>query len=201
MSTPWRSEVKRTGKLKIHNLAGAWSADVEKAILKFKSLGFPVELISEREAKNANIVVKLSAAADSHDFDSKDYESVKVKTAADFRPDHPHGSTVAVFAEQYEEVLFAVIFLPGKLEQPSDGLKEVVIIHEFIHASGMVSKEKDRQKNSKLTHDHDGIMYDIMITSGNGAIEGNRPKGKKAMPPIRVGGKTRSEIKSAWSNE
>ena len=198
MSTPWRFEVKRTGTLKIHNLAGAWSADVEKAIVKFKSLALPVKLESEREAMNANVVVKLADGPASHDFESKDYDSAKVKTAADFRPDYPHGSTVAVFAEQYEEVLFAVIFLPGKLEKPSAGMKEVVIIHEFIHAAGMVSKEKDKQKNSKLTHDHEGIMYDIMITSGNGLIEGNRPKGKKAMPPIRVGGKTRSEIKSAW---
>ena len=201
MSVPWSYDVRKTGILKIHNLAGAWLADVEKAVSKFKSLGFPVELKSEQNDKDANVVIKLSSGADSHPFNSKYYEGVTVKTGSDFRADAPHGSTVAVFAAEHDEILFAVIFLPGLLANPSAGMKEVVITHEFIHACGMVSKEKDKQKNKKLTHDHEGIMYDIMITSGGGLIEGNKPKGKKAMPPIRVGGKTRNEIKSAWSKD
>ena len=201
MSVPWSYKVRNTGKLYVHNLAGAWSADVEKAITKFKSLGFPVELKSEKNEMDANVVIKLASGPDKHPFNSRDYESVTVKTGSDFRPDAPHGSTVAVFAAEHDEVLFAVIFLPGKLDKPSAEMKEVVITHEFIHACGMVSKEKDKQKNKQLTHDHEGIMYDIMITSGRGLIEGNRPKGKKPMPPIRVGGKTRNEIKSAWSKD
>lgn len=199
MSVPWRYEVKKTGKLKIHNLAGAWSADVQKAISKFKSLAFPVELIPAPKETEANVVIKLATGPDSHDFKSTDYEDVKVKTGADFRPDAPHGSTVAVFAQQTDEILFAVIFLPGNLSNPSAEMKEVVIIHEFIHACGMVSKEKDRHKNKQLTHDNEGIMYDIMVAAGRGLIEGNKPKGKKPMPPIRVGGKTRKEIKAAWT--
>lgn len=199
MSVPWKSSVKSTGKLRVFNSAGAWSADVDKAVAKFKTLGFPVELVPESNEKSANVVVRLASGPDSYQFDSPDFDSIKLKTAADFRPDAPHGSTVPVFPEQYGEILFAVIFLPGMLTQPSAGLKEVVIIHELIHAAGMVSKEKDKQKNKKESHDNDGIMYDIMTTAGGGLIEGTMPKGKKPMPPIRIGSKTRSEIKSAWN--
>ena len=65
--------------------------------------------------------------------------------------------------------------------------KEVIVVHEFIHAAGMDE------------HDDRGIMFPQMGESGDGLIEYLHDKGSKAMPPIRVGGQTACIMNMLWS--
>jgi hypothetical protein len=199
MPTPWLDKVKQTKKLLVYNDAGAWKTSVEKAIKTFNKLGFPVTLELTTEIDSANIFIKLSMGPDSHTFKSRFYGDPEVSTRKKFNPEWPHGDTPLVVDPDRSAVAFAATFLPGKLMNPSEGLKEVVIVHEFIHGCGLDGGIGGGKTDGTQDHDSEGIMYDIMIPDGGGLIEGTRPKGVKAMPPIRVGVKTRHKIKSIWT--
>ena len=199
MPTPWLKKIRDTGKLTVYNGGAEWKTAIEKAIATFNSLGFPVTLAAESNIDSANIVVKLAKGADKHTFKSSYYGDPTVKTSAKFNPAFPHGDTRVVVDPDRNEVVFAVTFLPGKIERPSDGLKEVVVVHEFIHGCGLDGgRGPGKKADSGQDHDTEGIMYDVMRTTLDGLIEGNNKDEKKSMPPIRVGGKTRSNIVSIW---
>jgi len=199
MPTPWLDKVKQTKKLLIYNDAGAWSTSVEKAIKTFNSLGFPVTLATETDVNAANIVIKLSMGPDNHTFKSRFYGDPDVSTSKKFNPEWPHGDTRTVVDPDRSAVAFAATFLPGKLKNASEGLKEVVIVHELIHGCGLDGGIGGGKTDGTQDHDTEGVMYDVMATDGNGLIEGTRPKGVRAMPPIRVGVKTRRKIKAIWT--
>jgi hypothetical protein len=65
--------------------------------------------------------------------------------------------------------------------------KEVIVVHELIHAAGM-DEHYDR-----------GIMFANMGESGDGLIEYLHGKSSKTMPQIRVGGQTACNMKMLWS--
>ena len=201
MPTPWLDKVKQTKKLLIYNDAGAWKSAVEKAIKTFNSLGFPVTLVDETDVDKANIYVKLAMGPDSHTFKSRFYGDPDVSTSRKFNPEWPHGDTRLVVDPDRSAVAFAATFLPGKLNNPSEGLKEVVIIHEFIHGCGLDGGIGGGKTDGTQDHDSAGIMYDIMVPDGNGLIEGSKPSGVAAMPPIRVGGRTICKLKSIWTDD
>jgi hypothetical protein len=104
-----------------------------------------------------------------------------------FKFDQFHGLTITLTDTRLNAIFFAVIFLPGKLPKPAKGQKEVMIVHEFIHACGVPEHE---------TTPDGGIMYDIMVPSNGGLQEGS--KQAKPMPPIRVGPRTLSRVESVW---
>jgi len=199
MPTPWLKRIQEGGQLTVFNKGGTWAHSVGKALATFNSLGFPVKRVSEKEEKKANIVAKVSQGPDSYD-----YYGNTAKTPSGFTADGLHGATSTLTEvndrKKTFEIIFAAIFLPGKA-QATDGQREAVVVHEFIHACGLDGGMPDGRKNKKQDHDSEGIMYDIMVTSGNGLLEGTRPKGVKPMPPIRVGGQTRCKIQMIWGSE
>lgn len=200
MPTPWSKKVRKSKSISVFNNAGAWKAAVEKGIKTFNSLSFPVTFTLAEDEKTANIVIKLSTGPDSYDFKSSFYGDVKIKTGPKFKPEFPHGDTRGVVDPDRNEVVFAVTFLPGKIKEPPDGVKEVVVVHELIHGCGVDGGIGGGKQDAGQDHDSEGIMYDIMIPDGNGLIEGTKPKGVKAMPPIRIGAKTRKNIMSIWGD-
>ena len=63
MPTPWLKRIRKTGQLTVFNNAGAWSAAVDSAMTTFNNLAVGVKLVSEKEEKSANIVVRLPATS------------------------------------------------------------------------------------------------------------------------------------------
>src|SRR5215471_1372327 len=88
MPTPWLKRIRESGQLTVFNKSGTWVHAVEKALATFNLLNFPVKLVSEKEEKKANIVVKLSNGPDSYDYDGS-----TAKTPTGFRADGLHGAT------------------------------------------------------------------------------------------------------------
>jgi hypothetical protein len=200
MPTPWFKRFRASGQLSVFNKGGAWSAATDKAMATFNSLGFPVKLVAAEDEEHALIVVKLAMGADSVTNWGK-----KVTTGPNFDPTKFHGSTRPL-TEIHErkktyEIIFAAIFLPGRVT-PTEAQKEVVVVHEFIHACGLDGGQPDGSKDEiGQDHDSEGIMFAQMKEDGSGLIEYLHDKGAKAMPPIRVGGKTRCKIQSIWGSE
>ncbi|MGH9820191.1 MAG: hypothetical protein ACRD43_08465, partial [Pyrinomonadaceae bacterium] len=176
MPTPWFRRAKASGQLTVVNKAGAWSTAVNKALATFNGLGFPVTLVAGTDEKNANIVVKLSMGPDSATSWGQ-----TASTGSDFDPKKLHGLTVPL-TETHErprktfEIIFAAIFLPGKADATA-GQREVIAVHEFIHACGLDGGMPDGSKNKNQDHDSEGIMYDIMVPQGDGLIEASKPQG------------------------
>jgi hypothetical protein len=185
MPTSWLARIKKTGQLTVFNKAGTWADSVNAAMRTFNSLPFSVQLVAEKKETSANIVVLLATGPQQYMRDG-----VTIQTNASFKLDYLHGQTSTLTDERTREIYFAAIFLPGKVPKPAKGHKEVIIVHEFIHACGVPEHEK--------TPDG-GIMYDIMTTS-NGGLKEATPKGK-AMPPIRVGPQTLCRVQSVWGAE
>jgi hypothetical protein len=119
------------------------------------------------------------------------YYGDTAETQQDFVADRLHGQT-STFADQREpkEIFFAVIFLPGKLAKATKSQKEMVVVHELIHACGL-----------NEWHDTVGLMFADMQEQGNGLLEYSPEKGAKPMPPIRLGSKTVCKVKMLWSGE
>lgn len=139
--------------------------------------------------KEANIVIILASGADQYN-----YYGDLVTTKVDFKSDKLHGSTNSLVDKKRTEIFFSAIFLPGNAKDVTDKQKEVVVIHEFIHACGMASLNK----NSSEDHDSEGIMFDSMAKEGDGLIEFLHEKDTKPMPPIRCGTKTVGVMQWLW---
>jgi hypothetical protein len=196
MPTPWLKRIRETGQLKVFNKAGAWSHAVDKALSTFNTLSFPVKLVAEtKEERSADIVVILSATG------KETYKHYGDEVTVDFPADLLHGKTKTLADHKPLQVFFAAIFLPGKVKDVTNDQKLAMTVHEFIHACGLDGGQGDGTYNRNQDHDSEGIMYDIMSIEGAGIIENSRPKGAKAMPPIRVGGKTRCRIQSIWGSD
>lgn len=191
MSTsPWIKSIRETKQLKVFNKATPWAAPVSAALRSFNNLALGVTVVAENEEKSANIVLVLGQnSALEYKYHNSYYGEVNVKPKPGFKADSLHGRANTLKDADSKEVFFAVIFLPGKLKKATDAQKEVVIVHELIHACGFEE------------HDSVGIMYPQMMEQDGGLIEYLHEKGDKPMPPIRVGSKTRCTVKLLWSGE
>ena len=179
MPTPWLKRIRETGQLTVFNKGGVWSDSVQAAVATFNTLPFDVELVATKDEKSANVVVILANGPQQYVR-----EGNTIQPGAGFRFDQFTGDTVTLKDERLNAIFFAAIFLPGKLAKPTQGQKQVMIVHEFIHACGVPE------------HEGTGIMYDVMVTSNGGLQEGD--KQGAPMPPIRVGPKTLSRVESVW---
>ena len=117
------------------------------------------------------------------------YYGDSAETGQDFVANKLHGQT-STFQDDKGEIFFAVIFLPGKLTKATKGQKEMVVVHEMIHACGL-----------NKWHDSAGLMFPQMKEEGDGLLEYLPEKGVKPMPPIRLGSKTICKVKLLWTGE
>ena len=177
---PWIDSIKDSGQLLVFNKAPSWADGFHAAMLDFNQLGLGVKLVEAKEEKAANVVVLVSSGPGQYD-----YQGDIASTDGDFKPDRLHGQTAALAHDELKDRFFAAIFLPGKVKGTKKQ-REVIIVHEFIHAAGMVD------------HDSVGIMFPQMKESSDSLIEYLPDKGAKAMPPIRVGSKTAKIVKDLW---
>lgn len=179
--------VKKEGKLKVYNGAAAWATAYSAAWKSFNALALGAELVDVTEEKEAHVVVILANGP----MQKNHYGDV-AKTNDNFTADKLHGDT-STLVDKRDEIFFAAVFLPGKVKKLTDKQKEVILVHEFIHAAGLNGYNDPRKG-----HDSEGIMFDSWAIDGDGLIEYLHDKNAKAMPPFRVGGKTRCEMQRLW---
>jgi len=191
MAIPWERVVKRSGKLRVHNKAGAWSAAVTSAITTFNTLGFPVQLVNEPNESSAEIVVMLSNGSSTY---SHPLAEIKVT----FEAEKLHGKAKTLWDPDKKEIRFAAVFLPGKVMNLTARQKEVITVHEFIHAAGLNGIKADGSKDPNDDHDSQGIMFPSMQLVNGGVLEYMPDKGAQPMTPIRVGAQTRTKINAVW---
>ena len=116
------------------------------------------------------------------------YYGDTAQTSSKFKADGLHGQASTLHDAKSKEIFFAVVFLPGKVKKATNGQKEVIVVHELIHACGLDE-----------WHDSVGIMFAQMAEEGGGLIEYLHDKGAKPMPPIRVGSQTVCKVKMLWA--
>jgi len=186
MPQEWLKRIKKTGQLTAFNKATAWSVPVAAAIKTFNSLGFGVTIVAEKEEKATNIVL-LFANGPGENYK---YHGDTATTDSDFIGDALHGQSTTFTDPKLGVIFFAAVFLPGKIKKATDGQKEMIVVHEFIHSAGL---------NDRDCHDSAGIMFSPMKEDGGGLIEYIPDKGVKPMPPIRVGAQTMCKMKMLWA--
>lgn len=198
MPTKWNRGVRETGKLKVFNKGGGWSAAVDAAIGSFNNLGLGVQLEKESSEDSANVVVTLSNGSETYSRGTYSY-------TVNFPAEKLHGKawTVATAARRGRdvEIDFAVVFLPGRVPNPTPKQKEVIVVHELIHASGLNGGLPNGSDAPNKDHDSEGIMYPYMEVAGDGLIEQLHERDTRPMSPIRVGVKTRCKMRMLWTNE
>jgi hypothetical protein len=180
MSNEWFGRFRDGRELPYVNKATTWKAPVEAAIVSFNRLSLGVRLVPAKEEKDALIAFVLANGPTKYPFPGGVAE-----TKPDFKPDGLHGQTAAQI-DKRNKIYFAAVFLPGKVDKTTKEQREMVVVHEIIHACGMDE------------HDTEGIMYDKFRDAGSGLIELEHPEGAKGMPPIRVGGMTSSIMRKLW---
>ncbi len=188
MATPWKKNVRNSSKLKVFNMAGDWKQVVERSIGSFNSLGLGVKLESVGEEGQADIVVKLSDNVGTHTFDDRYYGTVTVKAV--FDASAAHGKTKALIDPDRNVMVKAAVFLPMKLKDASDAVREIVTVHEFIHAAGL-SDDKDHDKGS-------GVFYSPMEFSNGKLKEWGLGDKAVEMPPIKIGTETVCKLNMLW---
>ncbi len=202
MPTPWNSRVRSKGELAVFNQAKSWSGAVDAAIKTFNNLPFRVKLVTAKDEGSANIVVVVATGPSTYPWPgNSQLEGFTVKTKATFKPDILHGQTSTLADPRVNELAFAAVFLPGMITNVTTRQKEVVVVHEFIHASGLDGGTGGGKQDPNQDHEIVGIMNGQMKESGNGLIEYLPEKGAKAMPPIRVGPKTLCRMQQIWTDE
>ena len=184
MPNQWLKRIRETGQLTVFNKATAWAVPIAAAIKSFNNLSLGVKVVAEKAEKAANIVLVLANGPG----EKYTYYGDTTQTAADFTGDILHGETRTLVDQKRNEIFFAAVFLPGKLKKVTNGQKEVVIIHELIHAAGLND-----------WHDSVGIMFATMKEEHGGLIEYLHDEGAKPMPPIRVGTQTLCKMKMLWT--
>jgi hypothetical protein len=180
MPTPWLERIRDAGQLKVFNKAANWADAVHGAITLFNTLPFNVQMVAEKQEKSANVVLLLASGAQQYK-----YYGDTVGTDSSFKGDTLHGDTQTLIDEKKNEIFFAAVFLPGKAK-PTKGQKEVVLVHELIHACGVQE------------HESIGIMFAQMKEADGGLIEYLPDKDAKPMPPIRVGPQTLCRMQTVW---
>lgn len=192
MPTKWFKRYRETGQLTVFHKSSAWSPAFKSALATFNTLNFGVKLVEEKEEKSANIVVLLSMGGDSYPYENRTLK-------ADFPADQMHGRARTLVDAKRWEIYFAVVFLPGKVQNVSARQKEVIIVHELIHAAGLNGLFSGGTEDPKGDHDEVGIMYPKMMIEGDGLIEMLHDKGAQAMTPIRVGTQTLCKMRMLWA--
>jgi hypothetical protein len=195
MAIQWNRGVRETGQLKVYNMGGGWSAAVTAAIGSFNNLGFGVRLVAVKDKSEANIVVMLSDGSDSYPWGDR-------TITVNFHADKLHGRARTVASGgRTVEIDFAVVFLPGKVRSPTPKQKEVLVVHELIHASGLNGITPEGAELADGDHDLVGIMSGQMVQHGDGLIEMLPEKDARPMTPIRVGGATMCKMRMLWKAE
>lgn len=192
MPTKWMKWMREERQLKVHNMGGSWSAAVNQGIATFNSLGFGVKLVPEKERSSAQIVVKLSNGSETF---VQNGDSIVV----DFPADKMHGRAHTLHHPKRKEIYFAGVFLPGKVQNVTPKQKEVMVVHELIHACGLDGELPGGGKDPKDDHDSIGIMFPSMMVQGDGLIEYLHDKGAQPMTPIRVGPQTMCKMRMLWT--
>ena len=180
MANEWFKRFRDSRKLPYFNNAATWKVPVTAAIASFNNLSLGVELVPATEEKDALVVFVLANGPTKYKFPGG-----TAQTSPKFKPDGLHGQA-ATQLDGRDKIYFSAIFLPGKVAKTTNDQKEMVVVHEIIHACGMDE------------HDTEGIMYDVFRTNGSGLIELVSAAGAKPMPPIRVGGTTLSIMRKLW---
>jgi hypothetical protein len=185
MPGQWLKRIRKTGQLSVFNKASGWTVPVEAALKSFNSLALGVQVVAETTEKSANIVVVAANGPGA----KYQYYGDTAETQPDFVGDRLHGQTTT-FRDQKEpkEIFFAVVFLPGKLAKSTKNQKEMVVVHELLHACGL-----------DQWHDSVGLMFPDMKEEGGGLLEYLPEKGAKPMPPIRLGSQTVCRVKMLWT--
>ena len=188
MATPWLKRIRLTGELLVFNKAGAWSADVDKAIKTFNSLGLGCKMTPTKDENSAHVVIILAKGKKNQVYSINHYGDVATSNQ-NFQSDQLDGQTATLKDDKRKELFFAGIFLPGNYPKPTADQKEMIVVHELIHAAGMNE------------HDSYGIMFSHMIADGKGILEYLHDEGAKSMPPIRLGGMTKCKVQLAWATD
>lgn len=197
MGIQWIEYVRKDYKLTVFNKAAAWAGPVQKALDEFNKLNLGVKLEFTTEEKKARIIVALATGPDKIDFVDRHFEG-SVPTKSSFDPKKFHGYCGTLRDPVTNVIVFAGIFLPGSVEA-TDEQKMVVVLHEFMHACGLNGMMSDGKQHPNQDHDLEGIMAGQMVPSGKGLIEFMPKKGVKAMPPIRISGKTQGAARLLWA--
>ncbi|HVE58341.1 MAG TPA: hypothetical protein VNB22_16030 [Pyrinomonadaceae bacterium] len=198
MPTKWNRGARESGQLRVYNMGGGWSAAVNAAINTFNTLGLGVQLVAVNDKDVADIHVKLSNGADF-------IEKGAIKLMAGFTADQLHGRARTRASsgsrKREPEIDFAGVFLPGKVQNVTPKQKEVITVHELIHASGLDGGIPGGGQHPNMDHDDIGIMVANMKVDGDGLIEYLADKNAKPMTPIRIGAKTLCTMRMLWKNE
>jgi len=197
MPTPWLNKIRRTGQLTVHNLGGTWAPAVDSALAKFNTLGLPVKLAAEKNKDAANVVVKFSEGAETYPYNGPSYTA---SAKANFDAKLMHGQTSTMADADRHQIFFAVIFLPGKIMTLTTEQKELITIHEFIHACGL-DGGLGNGTHDKKGQDHDtvGIQVAQLKVDGRGLIEYMPEKNAKGMYPVRIGAQTICKLQRIWT--
>ena len=172
MPTPWLKRIRETGQLTVHNKARTWAVPVDAAIARFNTLGLSLKLVSEKNETSANVVVTLSAGGDSYTYYG---DTAKARFDASIM----HGQTTTLADKKRNEIFFAVIFLPGKVKNATAEQKEVMALHELIHACGLDGGTGGGAQDKNQDHDDVGIMVANMKVDGKGLIEYHAGEGRQ----------------------
>lgn len=181
MADPWLRRIKRTGKLTYFNKASSWNTAVSKAVETFNGLAFGVEYKTADDERSANVVIVPATSKTTYP-----YFGTTLKPGNKFKGDDLNGHTSTPRDGNPLQIFFACIFLPANVKGATPGQKEMVTLHELIHAAGMDD------------HDSMGLMYPYMIAEGDGLIEQLHDKDAKPMPPVRLGTRTRCTLPMLW---
>jgi hypothetical protein len=187
MATPWKKKVRSAAKLTAMNAGGGWKSVVEDAIKKFNSLGFGVTYESV-SSDRPDVVIKLSDGIGEHTFEDPYYGEFTVKAVFDATA--VHGKTKTVVDPDKKVIMNAAVFLPNKLRNANQKTKEIVVIHELIHAAGL-DDNKDHDKTS-------GVFYSPLEYSSGNLVEWGTGGKFPPMPPVRVGAQTKCKLRSLW---
>jgi len=194
MPTKWMKRFRESGQLTVCNKAGAWTSAVDGAMNTFNNLGLGLKLVAEKDEMEANIIVKMSSGSETY----KRYDDT---ITVNFPAEKMHGKAVTRAHPRLKEIYLAVVFLPGKVQNLTPKQREVVIVHELLHASGLDGGRGDGTQDPGMDHDIIGVMAGQMAIDGDGLIEYLHEKGTKPMTPIRVGAQTMCKMRLLWAGE
>jgi hypothetical protein len=187
MATPWKRRVRSAAKLTAMNQGGSWKSVIESAIKRFNTLGFGVSYESV-SSDGANVVIKLSEGTGAHTFEDPYYGKATVNAVFDATA--AHGKTKTLVDPDKNVIMNAAVFLPNKLRNANPKTKEIVVIHELIHAAGL-DDNKDHDKTS-------GVFYSPLEYNSGKLVEWGSGGKFPPMPPVRVGAATKCKLKALW---
>jgi len=192
--TPWHKNDQRKGTLTytVRAMGGQWTAVLDKAIAEFN-----------RQMSQHGLKLTLS----------KVEKGMGPHIVLETEPGHGlHGSapsqTKRINGVHYLDVV--TIRVPAtprvnpndpKSREVGPGVRLCLLVHELIHAVGLSNHE----------HSPDDVFAgkSIVIPKGQYLKSGTQagedmvqpPDGSAPMPPIRIGAKTLTDLKKAWSGD